>query len=190
MRGAILSILAGSALALGATAANAAVTLGAFGSSCTGAGCSAGTFVPVVTDNVNVPNKIEFDTTNVTSAGTVTSYFDFMESYAFTGIFSVTTATNPGSTVTLIDLLNGTTLASITNSTGSSFALNLITGPLAANTTYRLKYTVNAQAGNISGVGTLYAVPEPATWALMLLGFAGIGMAMRRSRRPVFAQVA
>jgi hypothetical protein len=26
-------------------------------------------------------------------------------------------------------------------------------------------------------------VPEPATWGLMLLGFGGIGMAMRRSRR-------
>ena len=27
------------------------------------------------------------------------------------------------------------------------------------------------------------AVPEPATWALMLLGFGGIGMSMRRGRR-------
>lgn len=27
------------------------------------------------------------------------------------------------------------------------------------------------------------AVPEPATWGMMLLGFAGIGFAMRRSRR-------
>lgn len=27
------------------------------------------------------------------------------------------------------------------------------------------------------------AVPEPATWAMMLLGFGGIGVAMRRSRR-------
>jgi hypothetical protein len=27
------------------------------------------------------------------------------------------------------------------------------------------------------------AVPEPATWAMMLLGFGGIGMALRRSRR-------
>lgn len=26
-------------------------------------------------------------------------------------------------------------------------------------------------------------VPEPATWALMLLGFGGVGMALRRSRR-------
>jgi hypothetical protein len=27
------------------------------------------------------------------------------------------------------------------------------------------------------------AVPEPATWAMMLLGFGGIGMALRRSKR-------
>jgi len=27
------------------------------------------------------------------------------------------------------------------------------------------------------------AVPEPATWGMMLLGFAGMGMALRRSRR-------
>ena len=28
------------------------------------------------------------------------------------------------------------------------------------------------------------AVPEPGTWAMMLLGFAGIGVAMRRRREP------
>jgi hypothetical protein len=34
-------------------------------------------------------------------------------------------------------------------------------------------------------------VPEPATWAMMLVGFGGIGMAMRRSRRGMkLAQVA
>ena len=41
---------------------------------------------------------------------------------------------------------------------------------------------------NLRGVSNAYifttgAVPEPATWAMMLLGFAGIGFAMRRSRR-------
>jgi hypothetical protein len=34
---------------------------------------------------------------------------------------------------------------------------------------------------NLAGVTP--PVPEPATWALMLLGFGGIGMALRRSRR-------
>jgi hypothetical protein len=34
------------------------------------------------------------------------------------------------------------------------------------------------------------AVPEPASWALMLLGFAGIGAAMRRTRRRLLAQIA
>lgn len=33
-------------------------------------------------------------------------------------------------------------------------------------------------------------LPEPATWAMMLLGFAGIGMAIRRRQRPVLAQLA
>jgi hypothetical protein len=37
------------------------------------------------------------------------------------------------------------------------------------------------------GVGTfaISAVPEPATWAMMLLGFAGLGFAFRQSRRKV-----
>jgi hypothetical protein len=39
-----------------------------------------------------------------------------------------------------------------------------------------LLYTV--QSG-----GSITAVPEPATWAMMLLGFAGLGFAFRRSRR-------
>jgi hypothetical protein len=38
--------------------------------------------------------------------------------------------------------------------------------------------------------GYIRAVPEPGTWALMLLGFGGIGLAMRRRRRPALAQIA
>jgi len=44
----------------------------------------------------------------------------------------------------------------------------------------------NAQ---ILGTGTP-AVPEPATWAMMLLGFGGIGLTMRRNRKVALAQIA
>jgi hypothetical protein len=33
-------------------------------------------------------------------------------------------------------------------------------------------------------------VPEPATWAMMLLGFGAMGIAIRRRRQPVLAQIA
>ena len=36
---------------------------------------------------------------------------------------------------------------------------------------------------------TLTAVPEPANWALMLVGFGGLGVAMRSRRRLVAANV-
>jgi PEP-CTERM motif len=47
------------------------------------------------------------------------------------------------------------------------------------------RYQSIAGAGNVtSAVGIQTPpVPEPATWALMLLGFGGVGMALRRSRK-------
>lgn len=48
----------------------------------------------------------------------------------------------------------------------------------------------NTDTGVLSGTVTIAAVPEPATWGMMLLGFAGIGFAMRRHRRSALPQVA
>jgi hypothetical protein len=53
-------------------------------------------------------------------------------------------------------------------------------------------------AGNLIGPNGSYsgtinvqaAVPEAKTWAMMLLGFGAMGMAIRRRRRPVLAQLA
>jgi hypothetical protein len=49
----------------------------------------------------------------------------------------------------------------------------------------------NSQIVNLQGTVTydftpaVSSVPEPSTWAMMLLGFAGLGFAFRHSRRKV-----
>jgi hypothetical protein len=176
--------LAGATALTAASAANAAITIGA-------SGTTSGTISPLITDNVNIPNKVEFDTTNA-AAGSVTSFFDFSESFASQGIFTVGAATLPNSTVTLVELLTGSPLTLVSSAGPSPNSLTFTSGTLAAGQTYRFRYTVNlGSPGNISGNAAFYAaVPEPATWALMLLGFGGIGMAMRRRRRPALAQIA
>lgn len=64
----------------------------------------------------------------------------------------------------------------------------------ATGSTTRLTFT-NLTGGVNEGIFldavSVAAVPEPATWGLMLLGFAGIGMSMRgRRRNQVLAQIA
>ncbi|MFL6760110.1 PEPxxWA-CTERM sorting domain-containing protein [Sphingomonas sp.] len=181
--------LAGATALTAASAANAAITLGSTGQ----LSGSSTSVTSVITDNVNNPNKVTF-TTNNAAAGVGTSFFDFLESYASLGVFSVTTATNPASTVTLFNVLTGQPVyaTTVATQTGSSYSLNLSTN-LAANTWYRFTYTANmATAGDLAGTANFYVatVPEPATWALMLLGFGGMGFALRRRRRPVLTQVA
>jgi len=63
-----------------------------------------------------------------------------------------------------------------------------LTGTDVSNFSYlRLSSTSNAFEIDDLLVG---AVPEPASWALMLLGFGGIGLALRRRRKPGLAQLA
>jgi hypothetical protein len=54
---------------------------------------------------------------------------------------------------------------------------------LLAGETYINIHTQQFPGGEIRGF--LSAVPEPATWAMMLLGFAGLGFAFRQSQRRV-----
>jgi hypothetical protein len=182
MRKVVLSFVAATALA-GATAANAAITIGS----------TSGTDITVgAPDNVTIPNKVTFDTTTNT-AGSVSPWFQFSNDQTGTYTFALITSTNLA-TVTLEELLNdgGTTV--LQQLPGSGNSLTMMTGVLTAGTTYRFLYTFNAGegGGTVSGNASfVQAVPEPATWALMLLGFGGIGLAMRRRRRGMaLAQIA
>jgi hypothetical protein len=54
---------------------------------------------------------------------------------------------------------------------------------LSAGDTYLNIHSSVVPGGEIRGF--LAAVPEPSTWAMMILGFAGIGfMAYRRKSKP------
>ena len=191
MRKFTIALAAATALST-ASAADAAVTIGS-------AGGTNGITTAFVTDAVNNPNKVEFDTTNP-SAGSFASYFNFFSDSSNLGVFSATTATYPASTVSLLQLFTGGTMTTAGttpvvggSASGSSNSLTL-TSSLLPNTWYTFRYSGRlATAGNVSGPASFYttpAVPEPATWALMLLGFGGIGMAMRRKRQSGLAHIA
>ena len=59
-------------------------------------------------------------------------------------------------------------------------------------TSSRDKLLATANSAAILETGRPPALPEPATWGLMLLGFAGVGAAMRGSRKskPALMQIA
>jgi hypothetical protein len=81
----------------------------------------------------------------------------------------------------------GNNIDSDVNNVTAFWLINL--GDTVTNT---ITLSNGAGSSNAQIFATDRAVPEPATWAMMLLGFGGIGMAMRRSRRrnPALMQVA
>ena len=100
-------------------------------------------------------------------------------------------SSNPGiSDPTAIVTFNGTTLGSVTGGTGWQAFNGVFTGTGSPDT-FALSETFG---GNNGGVFldniSISAVPEPSTWAMLLLGFGAIGWAMRSNRRRLIARTA
>ena len=104
----------------------------------------------------------------ILSAGTTAIGFNF-GSFIPTGSATLTLSTGdsfvitPTSTAAFIGFTSTSPITSVTVDYPNSFAFDLVS------------------------VSVLGAVPEPATWAMMLLGLGGLGAAMRSRRRPLAA---
>jgi hypothetical protein len=108
----------------------------------------------------------------------------------------------------VLSLVAGINALTITHDDGVVLRLNnIVIGGFTAAATSPITETVNFNAGGggnfafildyneccsgpavlqfTANGATVGAVPEPATWGMMLLGFAGLGYAFRQSRRKV-----
>jgi len=91
-------------------------------------------------------------------------------------------------------LINGSQLVAqhVDSSVGGDNAFRLVTGTFTATSSSEdLEFLVSQQSGSddatalVTAVNVSSAAPEPASWALMLVGFGGMGAALRsRRRRP------
>ena len=179
MRKLLLGVVSASALAFG-SAAGAVVTV------------DSSTMV------ISGPTTVA-DTTTIGFTEAQLSSPTFMENVVFTntlaGLYSITLTTSSPQ----IDFTSA-----VLSGLGGPFGLIEIDDD-GTNEYWRLANPVQLGAsqytltinGNNSGAGSLGgsitirpAVPEPATWAMMLIGFGAVGFAMRRRRTPVLAQVA
>ena len=122
------------------------------------------TFLEILLDPSGTFSEIEFNL-NAIADGTAT--------LSFFGVGN--NLLNPGNTVFDID------------ASGQNFfaAFNETISRVTISSTAQLS---DVRQIRIGGLAAVTAVPEPSTWALMLLGFGGMGVAMRRTRRQTMLQ--
>ena len=84
----------------------------------------------------------------------------------------------------VIDASNNTVDAMIADLAGANYYTTITNdvGAVGQNVRF-LKETANYGSANSHQAFVIASVPEPATWAMMIGGFAAAGVALRRSRR-------
>ena len=90
--------------------------------------------------------------------------------------------------LTLASSFNAAFLNNVTNGGNIATARTTLVNGIIAGQSYLNIHTTFASGGEIRG--QLAAVPEASTWAMMLIGFAGVGVAVRRRRSAVVARPA
>jgi hypothetical protein len=210
MRGAIIKYLAGAAMAVAvAQPAAAAPTL-------TGTISSSGYVLINPPGDISQATSLDFNTSSgapspgtpgvLSSYGAGTGSFAGVSCNSATGCGSIqdiaSLVVGPQSIPAFFILTGGTNANPITfNLTGITGIVRTTPGFLAVTASGTFNwlgfdptpgyFEFSTQGTNVTSFSfSAQAVPEPATWALMLLGFGGIGLAMRRRRRPALAQLA
>ncbi|MEH3123111.1 MAG: FxDxF family PEP-CTERM protein [Sphingomonas phyllosphaerae] len=144
-------------------------------------------------------SDVQFGTFSITGVGPATDLFkEFTFNVPSDGIVSASgTATislATGSAIKLTSIvLNGISMAATLRADGTAYdaAINNIVTNATNPQTLRVNYDVTGRGGAASGTVSWTsnsAVPEPGTWALMILGFGVVGYAMRRRPSVRFAQ--
>ncbi len=186
MRNFMIAIAGASALAL-SSVAGAAVTV-----------------VPGSTVNLNNPDPAAALSTQTTNGVTTINFGQNpAASTTFTGGFSVLNDAAGLFSIVVQSSDTGITFTSgsltgpggpFTLSPGTIGGFSVLTlGPVSLGVgTFALSFAGSnpVSGGSFTGNVTMRpAVPEPATWGMMLLGFGAMGLVIRR-RQPVLAQIA
>jgi hypothetical protein len=112
---------------------------------------------------------------------TMTDLYSIVISTSTPGVsFSSASLMGGGNTYTLLPFPDNTSLK--------------LASTLVPSGSYTFNFSGNAGPGSgaLTGNVTIMAapVPEAATWAMMILGFGGVGLMIRRRRRTILSQVA
>jgi choice-of-anchor C domain-containing protein len=139
--------------------------------------------------------KQALDLVGYGSTGAISQAFSTIAGQVYTLSFAY--GNNPSSTseaAAAFSIFGGSTLLSSSVASSNGLGWSTYSGTFLANSATTILTFNNTIGGNNGGLlldaVSVSAVPEPSTWALMLLGFAGLGFfAYRRTKKASMAAV-